>query len=69
MTSTTSSAAGPIPPAPAAFPKLSPEEVREIRQMFRARAGFPAICRKFGVTADHARHLCLRDPIHQGSAR
>ncbi len=51
-------AAGPFPPA--AFPTLSTNEVREIRQMFRARAGFSAICRKFGVTEAHVRHLCLR---------
>jgi hypothetical protein len=51
-------ASGPFPPA--AHPRLSAGDVREIRQMFRARAGFSAICRKFGVTEAHVRSLCIR---------
>lgn len=41
------------------FPKLGPGEVREIRQMFAARAGFPAICNKFGVSREHVLALCI----------
>ncbi len=44
----------------AAFPRLDPAEAREIRQMFGARAGFPAICNKFGVSREHVLALCIR---------
>lgn len=42
------------PPAP----RLSHRQVAEIRQMFRAKAGFAAICEKFGITSAHARFVC-----------
>ena len=49
----------------AAFPKLDLSEVREIRQMFGVRAGFPAICNKFGVSREHVLALCIRRPSRQ----
>jgi hypothetical protein len=42
----------------AQFPELAPGEAREIRQMFRSRAGLRTICDKFGVTREHVFALC-----------
>jgi len=42
----------------AAFPRLAPGEVREIRQMFAAHAGLSTICDKFGITRDHVFEVC-----------
>lgn len=52
-------AAGNMVPG-AAFPRLDPAEAREIRQMFAVRAGFPAICNKFGVSREQVLALCIR---------
>jgi hypothetical protein len=45
----------------AQFPALTPGEAREIRQMFRSRAGLRTICDKFGVTREHVFALCGYD--------
>jgi hypothetical protein len=39
-------------------PRLSHRQAAEIRRMFRAKAGFAAICKKFGITSAHARFVC-----------
>lgn len=39
-------------------PRLSHRQLAEIRQMFRAKAGFAAICKRFGITSEHARFVC-----------
>ena len=51
-------AAGPFPRAP--LPRLSPADLREMRKMHAAKAGFAAICGKFGVTEADARAVCAR---------
>jgi DNA-binding phage protein len=40
------------------FPRLTPGEVREIRQLFTRRAGWTTICEKFGITREHVYALC-----------
>ncbi|MGA2115995.1 MAG: hypothetical protein ABSH56_14735 [Bryobacteraceae bacterium] len=42
----------------AACPRLTRDEVSEIRQMFRGKAGMQAITEKFGLTREHVLAVC-----------